>query len=156
MMSADWHLVLICGRVWEDHRGGPTGSGVRAVGVQRGCFWGGAGRCIRFSMDFVNYSSFIYCMCVHAYSCIPLLCIHNFLIMCDIQVQSFYNCLTCVRLFVCGLKMLLPIGSSNELFTHPPPLFPTSRLYNIRPYHSKDKVGEVTPTHVVVSHIMPG
>ncbi|KAM9717181.1 protein O-GlcNAcase [Menidia menidia] len=38
------------------------------------------------------------------------------------------------------VQMLLPIGSSNELFTHPPPLFPTSRLYNIRPYHSKDKV----------------
>ncbi|CAL8377563.1 unnamed protein product [Boreogadus saida] len=30
-------------------------------------------------------------------------------------------------------------GSSTELFTHPPPLFPTSRLYNVRPYHSKDK-----------------
>ena len=44
--------------------------------------------------------------------------------------------------------MLLPIGSSSELFTHPPPLFPTSRLYNIRPYHSKDKVGDVTPTHI--------
>ncbi|KAM4611454.1 protein O-GlcNAcase [Polymixia lowei] len=38
------------------------------------------------------------------------------------------------------VQMLLPIGSSNELFTHPPPLFPTSRLYNVRPYHSKDKV----------------
>ncbi|KAK5876042.1 hypothetical protein CesoFtcFv8_027052 [Champsocephalus esox] len=38
------------------------------------------------------------------------------------------------------VQMLLPIGSSNELFTHPPPLFPTSRLYNIRPYHSKDKL----------------
>ncbi|XP_008434184.1 protein O-GlcNAcase [Poecilia reticulata] len=38
------------------------------------------------------------------------------------------------------VQMLLPIGSSSELFTHPPPLFPTSRLYNIRPYHSKDKV----------------
>uniref|UniRef100_A0A8C6KD79 protein O-GlcNAcase n=1 Tax=Nothobranchius furzeri TaxID=105023 RepID=A0A8C6KD79_NOTFU len=40
------------------------------------------------------------------------------------------------------VQMLLPIGSSSELFTHPPPLFPTSRLYNIRPYHSKDKVDE--------------
>ncbi|XP_061525512.1 LOW QUALITY PROTEIN: protein O-GlcNAcase [Phycodurus eques] len=38
------------------------------------------------------------------------------------------------------VQMLLPIGSSSELFTHPPPLFPTSRLYNIRPYRSKDKV----------------
>ncbi|XP_037116418.1 LOW QUALITY PROTEIN: protein O-GlcNAcase-like [Syngnathus acus] len=40
------------------------------------------------------------------------------------------------------VQMLLPGGggSSSELFTHPPPLFPTSRLYNIRPYHSKDKV----------------
>ncbi|XP_033992632.1 protein O-GlcNAcase [Trematomus bernacchii] len=38
------------------------------------------------------------------------------------------------------VQMLLPIGSSNELFTHPPPLFPTSRLYNIRPYHGKDKL----------------
>ncbi|RVE60675.1 hypothetical protein OJAV_G00183310 [Oryzias javanicus] len=38
------------------------------------------------------------------------------------------------------VQMLLPIGSCNELFTHPPPLFPTSRLYNVRPYHSKDKV----------------
>uniref|UniRef100_A0A3Q3X924 protein O-GlcNAcase n=1 Tax=Mola mola TaxID=94237 RepID=A0A3Q3X924_MOLML len=38
------------------------------------------------------------------------------------------------------VQMLLPIGTCSELFTHPPPLFPTSRLYNIRPYHSKDKV----------------
>ncbi|XP_054457734.1 protein O-GlcNAcase [Anoplopoma fimbria] len=38
------------------------------------------------------------------------------------------------------VQMLLPIGSSSDLFTHPPPLFPTSRLYNIRPYHSKDKL----------------
>uniref|UniRef100_A0A674CAY6 Si:dkey-183c6.8 n=1 Tax=Salmo trutta TaxID=8032 RepID=A0A674CAY6_SALTR len=38
------------------------------------------------------------------------------------------------------LQMLLPIGSNSELFSHPPPLFPTSRLYNIRPYHNKDKV----------------
>uniref|UniRef100_A0A674MYV7 protein O-GlcNAcase n=1 Tax=Takifugu rubripes TaxID=31033 RepID=A0A674MYV7_TAKRU len=38
------------------------------------------------------------------------------------------------------VQMLLPIGNSSELFTHPPPLFPTSRLYNIRPYHGKDKV----------------
>ncbi|KAL3046585.1 hypothetical protein OYC64_004552 [Pagothenia borchgrevinki] len=38
------------------------------------------------------------------------------------------------------VQMLLPIGSNNELFTHPPPLFPTSRLYNIRPYHGKDKL----------------
>lgn len=43
--------------------------------------------------------------------------------------------------------MLLPIGSSSELFTHPPPLFPTSRLYNIRPYHSKDKVRRRSHTH---------
>ncbi|XP_034020356.1 protein O-GlcNAcase [Thalassophryne amazonica] len=38
------------------------------------------------------------------------------------------------------VQMLLPTGGSSELFTHPPPLFPTSRLYNIRPYHSKDKL----------------
>ncbi|XP_035481634.1 protein O-GlcNAcase [Scophthalmus maximus] len=38
------------------------------------------------------------------------------------------------------VQMLLPIGSSSELFSHPPPLFPTSRLYNIRPYHNKDKL----------------
>ncbi|XP_076026880.1 protein O-GlcNAcase [Genypterus blacodes] len=38
------------------------------------------------------------------------------------------------------VQMLLPVGNSSELFTHPPPLFPTSRLYNIRPYHSKDKL----------------
>ncbi|XP_047424594.1 protein O-GlcNAcase [Mugil cephalus] len=38
------------------------------------------------------------------------------------------------------VQMLLPIGGSSELFTHPPPLFPTSRLYNVRPYHGKDKV----------------
>ncbi|XP_016890069.1 protein O-GlcNAcase isoform X2 [Cynoglossus semilaevis] len=38
------------------------------------------------------------------------------------------------------VQMLLPTGSSSELFSHPPPLFPTSRLYNIRPYHSRDKM----------------
>lgn len=55
------------------------------------------------------------------------------------------TCLMCVFFFSRGVQMLLPIGNSSELFTHPPPLFPTSRLYNIRPYHSKDKV--VSPTH---------
>ncbi|XP_036406981.1 protein O-GlcNAcase [Megalops cyprinoides] len=38
------------------------------------------------------------------------------------------------------VQMLLPVGTSSELFTHPPPLFPTSRLYNIRPFQHKDKV----------------
>ncbi|XP_058480952.1 protein O-GlcNAcase isoform X2 [Solea solea] len=38
------------------------------------------------------------------------------------------------------VQMLLPVGSNSELFSHPPPLFPTSRLYNIRPYHGKDKM----------------
>ncbi|MBN3313918.1 OGA GlcNAcase, partial [Atractosteus spatula] len=34
-------------------------------------------------------------------------------------------------------QMLLPTGTNNDLFSHPPPL---SRLYNIRPYQTKDKV----------------
>lgn len=57
-------------------------------------------------------------------------------------------------LYVClgGVQMLLPIGSSSELFSHPPPLFPTSRLYNIRPYHSKDKVGSDTHTYSHFTH----
>ncbi|KAI5104514.1 protein O-GlcNAcase-like, partial [Silurus meridionalis] len=37
------------------------------------------------------------------------------------------------------VQMLLPVGTSSELFSHPPPLFPTSRLYNIRPFQHKDK-----------------
>ncbi|XP_069034812.1 protein O-GlcNAcase [Lepisosteus oculatus] len=37
-------------------------------------------------------------------------------------------------------QMLLPTGTNNDLFSHPPPLFPSSRLYNIRPYQTKDKV----------------
>uniref|UniRef100_A0A674NRV7 protein O-GlcNAcase n=1 Tax=Takifugu rubripes TaxID=31033 RepID=A0A674NRV7_TAKRU len=49
------------------------------------------------------------------------------------------------------VQMLLPIGNSSELFTHPPPLFPTSRLYNIRPYHGKDKV-RGTSGHTSTSH----
>lgn len=36
-------FVFVCGRVWEVHRGGRTGNGVRALGVQRGRVWGGAG-----------------------------------------------------------------------------------------------------------------
>ncbi|XP_062849403.1 protein O-GlcNAcase [Trichomycterus rosablanca] len=38
------------------------------------------------------------------------------------------------------VQMLLPVGTNSELFSHPPPLFPTSRLYNIRPFQNKDKV----------------
>uniref|UniRef100_A0A8C9U1L0 Si:dkey-183c6.8 n=1 Tax=Scleropages formosus TaxID=113540 RepID=A0A8C9U1L0_SCLFO len=37
------------------------------------------------------------------------------------------------------VQMLLPIGANGELFSHPPPLFPTSRLYNIRPFQNRDK-----------------
>ncbi|XP_039607893.1 protein O-GlcNAcase isoform X1 [Polypterus senegalus] len=36
-------------------------------------------------------------------------------------------------------QMMLPLGTSPELFTHPPPLFPASQSYNIRPFASKDK-----------------
>uniref|UniRef100_A0A8C4GL54 protein O-GlcNAcase n=1 Tax=Dicentrarchus labrax TaxID=13489 RepID=A0A8C4GL54_DICLA len=50
------------------------------------------------------------------------------------------------------VQMLLPIGSSNDLFTHPPPLFPTSRLYNIRPYHGKDKVRSHTHMFLFTAH----
>ncbi|XP_055055331.1 protein O-GlcNAcase isoform X1 [Misgurnus anguillicaudatus] len=38
------------------------------------------------------------------------------------------------------VQMLLPVGTSSELFSHPPPLFPTCRLYNIRPFQQKDKM----------------
>ncbi|XP_031414077.1 protein O-GlcNAcase [Clupea harengus] len=42
---------------------------------------------------------------------------------------------------LCGeMQLLLPLGTTPELFIHPPPLFPSARLYNIRPFHSKDKV----------------
>uniref|UniRef100_A0A8C1S547 protein O-GlcNAcase n=1 Tax=Cyprinus carpio TaxID=7962 RepID=A0A8C1S547_CYPCA len=46
------------------------------------------------------------------------------------------------------VQMLLPVGTSSELFSHPPPLFPTSRLYNIRPFQQKDKVTQ----DAVISH----
>lgn len=42
--------------------------------------------------------------------------------------------------------MLLPVGTNMELFSHPPPLFPTSRLYNIRPFQLKDKVSMCSQT----------
>ncbi|XP_028835141.1 protein O-GlcNAcase isoform X2 [Denticeps clupeoides] len=38
------------------------------------------------------------------------------------------------------LQALLPMGTSSDLFIHPPPLFPTSHVYNIRPFYNKDKV----------------
>ncbi|XP_051984395.1 protein O-GlcNAcase isoform X2 [Xyrauchen texanus] len=38
------------------------------------------------------------------------------------------------------VQILLPVGTSSELFSHPPPLFPTCRLFNIRPFQQKDKV----------------
>ncbi|XP_063068010.1 protein O-GlcNAcase [Engraulis encrasicolus] len=42
---------------------------------------------------------------------------------------------------LCGeMQLLLPMGTSPELFIHPPPLFPSARLYNVRPFHSKDKM----------------
>ncbi|XP_041937485.1 protein O-GlcNAcase [Alosa sapidissima] len=42
---------------------------------------------------------------------------------------------------LCGeMQLLLPMGTSTELFIHPPPLFPSARLYNIRPFHNKDKM----------------
>ncbi|KAL2087625.1 hypothetical protein ACEWY4_016453 [Coilia grayii] len=42
---------------------------------------------------------------------------------------------------LCGeMQLLLPMGTNTELFIHPPPLFPSARLYNVRPFHSKDKM----------------
>lgn len=96
-------------RVWEVHRGRRAGDGLRAVGVQRGRVWRGAGA------EFVNGFRFF-----------PVTWIW----------RSCVRCLSRAG----ARQMLLPVGSSSELFTHPPPLFPTSRLYNIRPYHNKDKV----------------
>uniref|UniRef100_A0A8C2DL13 protein O-GlcNAcase n=1 Tax=Cyprinus carpio TaxID=7962 RepID=A0A8C2DL13_CYPCA len=49
------------------------------------------------------------------------------------------------------VQMLLPVGTSSELFSHPPPLFPTSRLYNIRPFQQKDKRGK-GGQDAVISH----
>lgn len=49
-------------------------------------------------------------------------------------------------------QMLLPVGTSSELFSHPPPLFPTSRLYNIRPFQQKDKV---TQAYLLTNWLTP-
>ncbi|KAI7814585.1 protein O-GlcNAcase isoform X2 [Triplophysa rosa] len=45
------------------------------------------------------------------------------------------------------VQMLMPVGTSRELFSHPPPLFPTCRLYNIRPFQQKDKVALYRMVH---------
>ncbi|NWW25634.1 OGA GlcNAcase, partial [Falcunculus frontatus] len=39
------------------------------------------------------------------------------------------------------LQALLPVGNSCDLFYHPPPLFPSSQLYLLRPLLPLDKVG---------------
>ncbi|NXG04644.1 OGA GlcNAcase, partial [Sakesphorus luctuosus] len=41
------------------------------------------------------------------------------------------------------LQALLPVGNSCDLFYHPPPLFPSSQLYVLRPLLPLDKVGAV-------------
>ncbi|NWS80974.1 OGA GlcNAcase, partial [Toxostoma redivivum] len=41
------------------------------------------------------------------------------------------------------LQALLPVGNSCDLFYHPPPLFPSSQLYLLRPLLPLDKVGAV-------------
>ncbi|NXX99747.1 OGA GlcNAcase, partial [Centropus bengalensis] len=38
------------------------------------------------------------------------------------------------------LQALLPVGNSCELFYHPPPLFPSSQMYVLRPLLPLDKV----------------
>ncbi|NXJ84126.1 OGA GlcNAcase, partial [Trogon melanurus] len=40
------------------------------------------------------------------------------------------------------LQALLPVGNSCDLFYHPPPLFPSSQLYLLRPLLPLDKVGK--------------
>lgn len=42
---------------------------------------------------------------------------------------------------LCLLQALLPVGNSCDLFYHPPPLFPSSQLYLLRPLLPLDKVG---------------
>ncbi|NXL99360.1 OGA GlcNAcase, partial [Tyrannus savana] len=39
------------------------------------------------------------------------------------------------------LQALLPVGNSYDLFYHPPPLFPSSQMYLLRPLLPLDKVG---------------
>ncbi|NWI87144.1 OGA GlcNAcase, partial [Pitta sordida] len=39
------------------------------------------------------------------------------------------------------LQALLPVGNSSDLFYHPPPLFPSSQLYLLRPLLPLDKAG---------------
>ncbi|NXN11760.1 OGA GlcNAcase, partial [Indicator maculatus] len=43
------------------------------------------------------------------------------------------------------LQALLPVGNSCDLFYHPPPLFPSSQLYVLRPLLPLDKVGVAWP-----------
>ena len=118
--------------------GGCARVGVRAMGVQGRRVRRGSGMHLN-AIDFLR-----------AHACI--LTFLHYMSICYHKVQSFYDQLTAERC-VSGLKMLLPIGTCSELFTHPPPLFPTSRLYNIRPYHSKDKVREDSPARCIVHMI---
>lgn len=52
-------------------------------------------------------------------------------------------------------QALLPVGNSCDLFYHPPPLFPTSQHYLLRPLLPRDKVGATAqgggPHHSVQS-----
>ncbi|NXA12233.1 OGA GlcNAcase, partial [Sapayoa aenigma] len=50
------------------------------------------------------------------------------------------------------LQALLPVGNSCDLFYHPPPLFPSSQLYLLRPLLPLDKVGVVAELQVQLSH----
>ncbi|NXP60069.1 OGA GlcNAcase, partial [Chloropsis cyanopogon] len=61
------------------------------------------------------------------------------------------------------LQALLPVGNSCDLFYHPPPLFPSSQLYLLRPLLPLDKVGAVAwrgvlpePLHGLLSSALPG
>ncbi|NXF88714.1 OGA GlcNAcase, partial [Eubucco bourcierii] len=51
------------------------------------------------------------------------------------------------------LQALLPVGNSSDLFYHPPPLFPSSQLYLLRPLQPLDKVGVAWPVlHALTRH----
>ena len=75
MMSSDCHVILVCDRVWEDHRGGPTGSRVRAMGVQRGRVWGGAGMmCFIMLCDLLVFHNCLILILV-CVLCVCVLCV---------------------------------------------------------------------------------
>lgn len=161
--SPHMYLLPVASRVQEHHCPDPAGRGRRALGTPWGPVWRAAGESPRQAVGLQEpLGSWDPSCCSRP--CLWVTGRQRCLGCCSrgsgcprgtlllLPLDKLWSRDNLLLAGPCLFQALLPVGNSCDLFYHPPPLFPCSQLYLLRPLLPPDKV---RPRHEGVAGAHP-